>query len=74
MHQQKIEDIEKLYSEGLGIRLISQKVGVSKQTVRMRLIRAGVYRGQPLVDCTQKQKDKDTIPVSIVPPKKLEIG
>jgi len=62
MHQ-NIEAIKQLYNAGFGIRLISQKVGVSKQTVRMRLIGAGVYLGRNhFSSSSPKQKDTDTIP------------
>jgi len=69
MHSNENEkvDIVSLYSiHGLGIRKISQKVGISKQAVKMRLIKKGCYRGASRkVESSQKTTDnKDiTIPV-----------
>jgi len=60
MHSNEKVDIVSLYSSGLGIRKISQKVGVSKQTVKVRLIKAGCYRGASRkTDYSQKTTDKD---------------
>jgi len=61
MHQNEKADIVSLYSiHGLGIRRISQKVGISKQAVKMRLIKKGCYRGASRkVEYGQKTTDKD---------------
>jgi len=66
MHQNEKIDIVSLYSSGLGIRLISQKVGISKQAVKMKLIKKGCYRGASRkTDYSQKQ---------VVPVPELEVG
>jgi len=60
MHQNEKIDIVSLYDSGLGIRKISQKVGISKQAIKMRLIKSGCYRGASRkVESSQKKKDTD---------------
>jgi len=62
MHRNEKADIVSLYSNGLGIRKISQKVGISKQAVKMRLIKRGCYRGTSRkADYTQRKKDTDIV-------------
>jgi len=63
MHSNEKTDIADLYSSGLGIWRISQRVGISKQAVKMRLVKAGLYLGlsRRKADYSQKTTDKDIV-------------
>jgi len=69
MHQTENIDIVSLYSSGLGIRRISHAVGISKQAVKMNLLKAGVYRGVSHLD-NHRKKNIPQIPQI----RKLEAG